>query len=642
MLIDKAKIVAIIFLLLALAGASQNSADSLKMLLEQPMDDTVRFRTLMDLSKAVFEKDREAGLRYSDEALRFAEEKGIKPEVKYLDFVIYLNDLSGRYDRSVEYLERKIKLLYPPKNILEKILLLKSEGYLYFREGRMSKSLELFTEAQSMAEKEGMEDEVTLLYYDIARVYERLQDYDKEKECYELYLTHVDWEAKLPYVTRVLQRIAVIELEREKYEEANHLLDQALELTNKTHDSSQMAMVLNHMAWVAYLQGDLEKSLKIYHENIRLAEAINGLYFLGNCYGNIGNIYRDWKDYDKAIEYYQKSIEVAKKTKDYYNLSWLHEDISKMYIDRDDYKNAYNYFVLHARYADSMMTNQYNQRLFEARNSYEADKKAREFELLEIKLRQNRYLMYGLSGGLALLLVIGGLIFYQSRIISKQRIAEMNHRLSELNQRNLRQQMNPHFIFNTLNSIQYYVFQNDKIAANDYMTKFAKLIRMTLDNSRHTSIPIRDEIESLRLYLELETIRFKGKFQWQINVDEEIDTLLYRIPTMLIQPFVENSIVHGLMNKENGKGYVGIDLKLFDEHILCTIEDNGIGRDMAMKIKNEKKKEHNSLGTRITESRLNLVNTLYGKNMKINYTDLKDPDGRAAGTRVEISIPLVG
>jgi LytS/YehU family sensor histidine kinase len=201
--------------------------------------------------------------------------------------------------------------------------------------------------------------------------------------------------------------------------------------------------------------------------------------------------------------------------------------------------------------------------------------------------------------------------------------------------------MNPHFIFNTLNSIQYYVFQNDKISSNNYLTKFASLIRKTLENSRHTEISIKEELDALRLYLELEELRFKEKFEWTIRVDEDIDTLAYKIPTMLIQPYVENAITHGLMYKENGKGFLHVELQLQNDHIICTVEDNGIGRAKAMEIKLQKNNNHQSMGTNITESRLKLVNELYGKNMKVVYTDLLNDDGEPAGTKVEINIPII-
>jgi len=184
------------------------------------------------------------------------------------------------------------------------------------------------------------------------------------------------------------------------------------------------------------------------------------------------------------------------------------------------------------------------------------------------------------------------------------------------------------------------MYQHDKLATNNYLTKFSSLMRKVLENSQNTSIPLRDELEALVLYLELEKIRFKDKFDYEIKIDEEIDTLLYKIPTMLIQPYVENSISHGLMPCE-GKGLVRINLKLEREFILCTIEDNGIGRDAAQEIKQKKENNHNSLGTQIVTSRLDLVNALYGTSLKTIYTALKNVDGKPEGTRVEIQIPIL-
>jgi LytS/YehU family sensor histidine kinase len=239
-----------------------------------------------------------------------------------------------------------------------------------------------------------------------------------------------------------------------------------------------------------------------------------------------------------------------------------------------------------------------------------------------------------------MVLIIGWLVFRALKHKEKRRVSELNRKISEIRQANLRQQMNPHFIFNTLNSIQYYMYQHDKLATNNYLTKFSNLMRKVLDNSQHTSIPLRDELNALNLYLELECIRFKDKFDYVIKVDDEIDTMLYKVPTMLIQPYVENSICHGLMPLE-GKGLVKIDIKLEKDYLLCRIEDNGIGREAAHERKAGRENNHNSLGTQIAVSRLDLVNELYGTSLKTRYTDLKDMNGDPAGTLVEIHIPIL-
>jgi LytS/YehU family sensor histidine kinase len=184
------------------------------------------------------------------------------------------------------------------------------------------------------------------------------------------------------------------------------------------------------------------------------------------------------------------------------------------------------------------------------------------------------------------------------------------------------------------------MYQHDKLATNTYLTKFSSLMRKVLENSNHTSIPLQDELDALKLYLELESLRFKDKFDYNITVDDEIDPLLFKVPTMLMQPYVENSICHGLMPKAE-KGSVKIDLRLNDGHITCTIEDNGVGREAASARMKKKEGNHNSLGTKIVSSRLDLVNELYGTSLKTQYTDMRNDKGEAQGTRVEIQIPVM-
>jgi LytS/YehU family sensor histidine kinase len=184
------------------------------------------------------------------------------------------------------------------------------------------------------------------------------------------------------------------------------------------------------------------------------------------------------------------------------------------------------------------------------------------------------------------------------------------------------------------------MYQNDKLSTNNYLTKFSSLMRKILENSQHTAVPLIDELNAVELYLELESIRFKNKFDYSIELDEEIDTLMYKVPTMLIQPYVENAICHGLMHRED-KGFLSIDIRLKPDHLSCIIIDNGIGREAAMEISKMKENNHSPLGTKITESRIDLINILYGSSLKTIYSDLKDEAGIAIGTKVEIQIPIL-
>jgi tetratricopeptide (TPR) repeat protein len=421
---------------------------------------------------------------------------------------------------------------------------------------------------------------------------------------------------------------------------ADSLLKKCLEISLIRKDTFYTAVACANLGWNFYSENMYDSSLYYYERSLKFSLPGRQMSTSGNSLGNIGNIYRDRGDYDKAVKYYSKSIDFARKVNDWYGLSWVYNDMSLLFLRKNDTVRAFNYYVLYKQFNDSLLTQNNAQGLSDARIRYEADAHNKEVALLSLKLKNNRLLNLGFTGLFILTIAIAFLIIRGSQHRAKRRISEMNQKMAEITQANLRQQMNPHFIFNTLNSIQYYMYQHDKIATNNYLTKFSSLMRKVLENSQQTSIPLRDELDALTLYLDLECLRFKDKFDYRITVDEEIDPLLFKIPTMLIQPYVENSICHGLVGKEQ-KGYVNIDLKPGADHIICTIEDNGIGREAALERKKMKGPNHNSLGTQIASSRLDLVNALYGTSLKTIYTDLKDAKGEAIGTRVEIHIPII-
>jgi len=220
------------------------------------------------------------------------------------------------------------------------------------------------------------------------------------------------------------------------------------------------------------------------------------------------------------------------------------------------------------------------------------------------------------------------------------KVLEIEKQLFDHEKMALRLQMNPHFIFNTLNSIQYFILQNDKLSSNRYLSMFSKLMRITLDNSQYNTISVQDELSALQLYVELESLRFEERFDFKFIIDKSLELPDIKIPSMILQPYVENAIKHGLMNK-SARGMLTIEIKNDNNKLICIVEDDGVGREKARQIKEQRTQTHVSMGTRITESRLSLINSLYGSDLKIKYDDLKDAQGNAAGTRVTIYISLV-
>jgi ligand-binding sensor domain-containing protein len=241
---------------------------------------------------------------------------------------------------------------------------------------------------------------------------------------------------------------------------------------------------------------------------------------------------------------------------------------------------------------------------------------------------------------LLLILIVVRIIFRVKLNESKKRNL-LHNNLNKLKQEALAQQMNPHFIFNTLSSIQYYINENDTEASNKYLTMFSNLMRMTLNNSHKKNISIKEELDALEMYIQLEQLRFEGRFSYQFVIDPELETAKYQIPSLLLQPFVENSIWHGIMHKKEADGLITVTLTKKGSYIEFIIQDNGVGRKKSSEINKLRRKTHKSLGSKITESRLQLISSLYGDALSIQYTDLEDINENDCGVRVTISLPIL-
>jgi tetratricopeptide (TPR) repeat protein len=514
-------------------------------------------------------------------------------------------------------------------------------GKYYLNTGFFNESIDYFNESINLAKKERLKGIVAGDYLGIAYVYNAL----KKMPEYQEYLQKAMNSAKSDKDTANLLMsyfrygTSFTEIDR-NFKKADSLLRKCVELSALKKDTMYFGLAWANLGWNFYVDQKYDSAITCYNRSLYYSLAERRYSTSANSYGNLGTIYRDLGDSKKALYYYDNAINQAKSGDDAYIMSWVYNDMSQMYLRNRDTANAYLSYVDYKKYSDLDLQRANIKGLDEATARYEADSHRKEVELLSLKLRNQRLLIYGSSGLFLLTISVILLIFNRAKINAKRKISEMDHKITEVTLANLRQQMNPHFIFNTLNSIQYYMYQHDKLATNNYLTKFSSLMRKVLENSQHTAIPLRDELDALQLYLDLEKIRFKDKFNYLINIDDEIDPLMFKIPTMLIQPYVENSICHGLMPADHN-GQIKIDVKLEKNYLACTIEDNGIGRQAAMEKKLKQNGNHNSLGTQITSSRLDIVNALCGTCLKTIYSDLKDESGMPVGTKVEIHIPIM-
>jgi LytS/YehU family sensor histidine kinase len=213
-------------------------------------------------------------------------------------------------------------------------------------------------------------------------------------------------------------------------------------------------------------------------------------------------------------------------------------------------------------------------------------------------------------------------------------------KMTEVEMQALRAQMNPHFIFNCLNSINRYIVKSDQTTASLYLTKFAKLIRLILDNSNSKNVTLTNELEALKLYIEMEALRFDKKFTYEVKVENKLGSDTVELPPLIIQPYVENAIWHGLLHKESN-GHLSVRVSMNGDSMLeCTIEDNGVGRDKAKELRSKSATSRKSLGMQLTENRLSLLNKHAELNASVEIIDLKNGHGEAAGTKVILKIPV--
>ena len=242
-------------------------------------------------------------------------------------------------------------------------------------------------------------------------------------------------------------------------------------------------------------------------------------------------------------------------------------------------------------------------------------------------------------------LVLSGMayVIYRYRVeqIRKEERLRTHYQrqLADMEMSALRAQMNPHFIFNCLNSIENFVIKNETLKASTYLNDFARLIRLILQNSRSSYVPVDDELEALELYLQMESLRFVNKFDYQVIVAPEVSSGNIEIPPMLIQPYVENAIWHGLIPRETG-GMLTITMDKDNGMLRCVVEDNGIGRKKSQEIRESKAvRGKRSMGMSITGDRIKLLNLLHDTNTQVEIHDLTDENGNGTGTRVELKIP---
>ncbi|MCD4698331.1 MAG: tetratricopeptide repeat protein [Bacteroidales bacterium] len=644
----------IIFLLFArsLVIAGQGEVDSLLQLLS--VVEEVEKATIYN-QLAIFNTKNSPGLRieYGTKALDIARAFGQKEE----EFHALVNIATGYayLGNNTKALEYDLIALDIAKEInndkfLSSVYI--ALGYDYYYLGNYEKSLGYNLKSleikNQMIENGLLKTDKNLAhsYNNIGATYNLLKQFQKSLE---YHLKALEIRKKLSDSTgiaRSLHNFGSVYEKQKEYKEALKYYQEALALRKRLGSKREIAETLNNLGNIMKFLNDNEKALGYYNEALHIFTEINDKGRATFATNNIAGIYLKQKKPAKAYPYIIEGIELAIETGQKKTLGEIYINLADYYVLTDDYKNAFKTQEKLLILKDTLFSNNLTEKVSEMQTKYETEKKEKEIELLtkdseikELKIKKQSVQLYFLIAFIILITVVVLLIFSKYKFRQKHLRIKLEMKNLETEQRLLRSQMNPHFIFNSMNSIQSYISGNDSFTAMTYLSKFAQLMRNILDNSRKSLIALSDEINTLELYMELESIRFNKKFDCKIEVDPELPVDAIYIPPMLIQPFVENSIKHGLRNKKS-KGLLEIEFRQNNKLITCIVKDNGIGREKAMELNKEKNKTHQSLGMQVTRERLDALSKEKGININFEITNLINKDGKASGTQVLINLPF--
>jgi len=552
----------------------------------------------------------------------------------------------GEYYNAYRYFSRDLELAWAVNDSTNIVRGLENIGIYYVKTGNQEKAVECLIRALKITKaRNNIKREITLLI-NLAASLGELDKIDKSK-------VYLEEALRLAVNINDTASIASINLNlghfyknKNSYDSALNCFNKALELYLKIRRANRIVKSYLHRGEVYLLMKDYDQSFNDLNKALDLAEKSGMKIAKASALFNLGKAYYEKKDYNRAISFYSRAnlLALSENVKDIVKDTYL--ALFEVYEKTGDFKTSLKYHKLYTSVKDIIFNEANNEKILELETRYETEKKESEIQLLkkseeiqakEISRQKTRTNTILIITGL--IIIVGLLIFNRGKLKQKQYSTELEKNNIEIQQRLLRAQMNPHFIFNSLNSIQSYIAANNTFVAMSYLSKFARLMRLILENTRQSYVTLENEINTLELNIELEKIRFKDKYDYKIEAEPSINTEEILIPPMLLQPFVENAIKHGLL-KLKKKGMLKISYAVADSLLICNINDNGIGREASAEFNKHHRVQHKSLGMEVTGERINMLKNQTSKDISVIITDLKDENGQACGTNVELRIPF--
>ncbi|MEQ9465955.1 MAG: tetratricopeptide repeat protein [Ekhidna sp.] len=624
--------------------------DSLTQALSELESDTNRVHTLRKLGQALRSYDREKTLEYLNESLTLARQlKFSNGEIEALYSIGLTYGMAGDYANALTTLAQCEELAIQINDHDRLVFINNSRGIIYKRLGDYPASRSYYLKNLQLVDSLGLDVNTSSVYSNLGILYDLMDEKQKALDAYKKAIEVHKGPGLEDLKKNAQVNIAVMEYEDGNYESALMLFLESIKdkedrMDNTTAFSNVGLCYMQLKNWEE-AEKYLNKSVALSSEmSLKREEAI-GLRNLSELMLKQGRL-------AEAEDYYKMALELMPSYGFFQWKKQIHELAFFIHRDKGELQKAIDHLEQSIVYKDSLFN---ESKMKEIQNmelqhnvymkNQEIIQQQSELTLLneKVALENRRKTLLAVITLLSVfsfgLLVYGyrrkirsnALLKEKNKLISSQkaRIEEMNE---ELEKRMLRAQMNPHFIFNSLNSIQHFITANDKTAALSYLTKFSKLLRQVLESSIDVNVILEDEIKLLKIYVELEALRFDDSFSYEFIIDDKLDTYAHEIPILLVQPYIENAIIHGLIPKQGDKRLT-ITFEDAKEYIKCIIEDNGVGR------KGEETRasgKHISRGMSVTEQR---IRSLEKTNYQLVIIDDLEKEGKSAGTRVTVAIP---
>ena len=443
----------------------------------------------------------------------------------------------------------------------------------------------------------------------------------------------------------------------ENYPAAKSHYHEALRINRKHGIQYGIALDLANIAFMFDGMHQYDSGLSYHLEALSIRETLPDQDDLAHSLVGAARGYRFTGNLRLAQAYFQKAADLSQLIGSKPVMQDAYEGLAGLYADEKDFEKAYTYLQLYKSVHDSLLNEIKSQQIGELGMRFETDKKNQQIVLLEKErtVQQQEAARASFQrkawtvAAILIALVALVLVYTFRQKISHQRNmaaknAELHHaafrqQVTDLELKALKAQINPHFFFNCMNSINKLILEDDTDNASRYLTKFSRLVRSVLEHSDSDQITLQQELDTLRAYVQLEELRLKKTVAFDVTVGENIDPESTYLPPMILQPFIENAIWHGLMpDQVKSNGHIRVVIQAEGNNLHCTIEDNGVGRDKAKELQSNSVWKTRSMGMKITEERLRLLNKEKLKEL-IQVTDLKEMN-MATGTRVDIHIPV--